>query len=63
MAGDRTDSVQQLDTKRLSISVPHSLYQELEAQAARNNVSLAWVARKALSEYLERDIPLLRTGN
>lgn len=63
MAGDRTDGVQQLDTKRLSISVPHSLYQELEAQAARNNVSLAWVARKALSEYLERDIPLLRTGN
>lgn len=63
MAGDRTDGVQQLDAKRLSISVPHSLYQELEAQAARNNVSLAWVVRKALSEYLDRDIPLLRTGN
>lgn len=57
MARDRTDGVQQLDTKRLSISVPHSLYQELEAQAARNNVSLAWVVRKALSEYLDRDIP------
>lgn len=63
MASDRTDSVQQLDTKRLSISVPHNLYQDLEAQAARNNVSLAWVVRKALSEYLDRDIPLLRTGN
>jgi metal-responsive CopG/Arc/MetJ family transcriptional regulator len=63
MAGDRTDSAQQLDTKRLSISVPRAVYQELEAQAARNNVSLAWVVRKALSEYLDRDIPLLRTGN
>jgi len=63
MANDRIDGVGQLDTKRLSISVPHSLYQELEAQAARNNVSLAWVVRKALSEHLNRDIPLLRTGN
>jgi len=63
MAGDRTDGAQQLDTKRLSISVPRAVYQELEAQAARNNVSLAWVVRKALSEYLDRDIPLLRTGN
>lgn len=63
MASDKPDGDQQLDTKRLSISVPYSIYQELEAQAARNDVSLAWVVRQALSEYLDRDIPLLRTGN
>lgn len=63
MAGDKTNDAQQIDTKRLSISIPHDLYQTLETQAAHNNVSLAWVLRKALTEYLDRDIPLLRTGN
>lgn len=63
MAGEKINDAQQLDAKRLSISIPHGLYQALEAQAARNNVSLAWVTRKALAEYLDRDIPLLRTGN
>lgn len=63
MAGDRAHDAQQLETKRLSISVPGAVYQELEAQAAVNNVSLAWIVRKALSEYLNRDIPLLRKEN
>lgn len=51
------------DTKRLSISVPHDVYQALEAEASNNDASLAWVVRKALVEYLDRDVPLLRTGS
>jgi len=51
------------DTKRLSISVPHDVYQALEAEASNNDASLAWVVRKALVEYLDRDCPFLRTGS
>ncbi len=51
-----------LETKRLSISVSPEVYRMLEARAAINDVSLAWIVRKALSEYLDQDIPLLRTG-
>lgn len=63
MANAKSDEGQHADTKRLSISVPHDVYQALEIRAARNDVSLAWVVRKALAEYLDRDIPLLRTGS
>lgn len=61
MAGSKPDDDQQPDTKRLSISVPRDVRQALETHAARNDVSLAWVVRKAIAEYLDRDIPLLRT--
>lgn len=53
----------QSDTKRFSISVPLDVYQALEVEALNNDASLAWVVRKALVEYLERDVPLLRTGS
>lgn len=62
MAEGKVDDGQHSDTKRLSISVPFDVYQALEARAAGNDVSLAWVVRKALADYLDRDIPLLRTG-
>lgn len=51
----------QPDCKRLSISIPREVYQAVEERAATNDVSLAWVVRKALVDYLDRDIPLLRT--
>lgn len=60
--GSKAEDRQHVETKRLSISVPSDLYQALEARAARNDVSLAWVVRKALGDYLDQDIPLLRTG-
>lgn len=63
MANTKPDDGQHTDTKRLSISVPYDVHQALETHAARNDVSLAWVVRKALAEYLDRDIPLLRTGS
>jgi predicted HicB family RNase H-like nuclease len=63
MASNKPDEGQHADTKRLSISVPHDVYQALELRAASNDVSLAWVVRKALAEYLDQDIPLLRTGS
>lgn len=62
MASKKADESGLSDTKRLSISIPHDVYQALDACAASNDVSLAWVVRKALIDYLDRDIPLLRTG-
>lgn len=61
MRNDPADSPQP-DMKRLSISVPHDVYQALEAEASNNDASLAWVVRKALVEHLDRDVPLLRAG-
>lgn len=63
MAYKRADESHHSDTKRLSISIPHDVYQALDACASSNDVSLAWVVRKALIDYLDRDIPLLRAGN
>lgn len=63
MASKKTDDGHSSDTRRLSISIPHDVYKALDACAASNDVSLAWVVRKALIDYLDRDIPLLRTGN
>lgn len=63
MASNKLDEGQHAETKRLSISVPQDVYQALELRAASNDVSLAWVVRKALTEYLDQDIPLFRTGS
>lgn len=63
MSFGKADHRRQGDTKRLSISIPSDVYKALDAHAASNDVSLAWVVRKALTDFLERDIPLLRTRN
>lgn len=52
-AGDRDRSV------RASISFPEEQYSVLEKIAAENRVSLAWVVRDAVDDYLKARWPLL----
>lgn len=47
-------------TVRASISFPEDSYQELERIADSQRVSLAWVVREAIDEYLKARWPLLR---
>jgi metal-responsive CopG/Arc/MetJ family transcriptional regulator len=46
-------------TVRASISFPEDQYKELERIAAQQRVSLAWVVRDAIEEYLKTRWPLL----
>jgi hypothetical protein len=48
-------------TIRASISFPESQYQLLEKVAAEHRVSLAWVVRDAVSQYMQAKWPLLST--
>lgn len=63
MVGIAARQVEQSGTMRLSVSLPRDVYQALEAKAAQNDVSLAWVVRKAVADYLDQDVPLLRAGH
>lgn len=49
-------------TVRASISFPEQQYQVLEQIAAENKVSLAWVVRDAIDDYLKSKWPLLPQG-
>lgn len=45
---------------RTTVSLPPDDYDELEALARKNRVSVAWVIRDAVQKYLESQTPLLR---
>jgi len=45
-------------TVRLSVSVPQKQYMELQQIAAEKRVSLAWVVRDAVLQYLSARTPL-----
>ena len=55
--------------KRLSISLEPSSYASLERLATDNDVSVAWLVRRAVAEFTERqssdqtELPLVRTGS
>ena len=55
----RHDSGAHERTVRASISFPEEQYQVLEKIAAENKVSLAWVVRDAIDDYLKSRWPLL----
>lgn len=59
----RHDSSAQERTVRASISFPEDQYQVLEKIAAENKVSLAWVVRDAIDDYLKSRWPLLPKGS
>ena len=44
---------------RLTVTLPHDVYRELEHRSSLQDVSIAWLIRKALSQYISSDIPLL----
>lgn len=46
-------------TIRLSVSFPESQYHLLERVAAEHRVSVAWVVREAVRQYMEAKWPLL----
>lgn len=58
----RHDSGAHERTVRASISFPEEQYQVLEKIAAENKVSLAWVVRDAVDDYLKSRWPLLPQG-
>lgn len=39
---------------RISISLPEQEYRELSALAEKHRISLAWLGRQAVAEFLER---------
>ncbi len=41
--------------QRLSIILPDQEFAELAAMAEKHNISMAWIGRKALSDFLERN--------
>ncbi len=45
---------------RLSVTIPSADYADLKRTAASKRVSLAWVVRDAIQEYLKSQTPLLR---
>jgi hypothetical protein len=47
-------------TTRVSISVPNDDYADLKKAALQKRVSVAWVVRDAVHEYLKNQSPLLR---
>lgn len=40
--------------QRLSINLPDGEYAELAVLADKHNVSMAWIGRKAINDFLER---------
>ncbi len=54
-----SDSTISARTLRASISFPENQYAVLERIAQQQRVSLAWVVRTAVQEYIENKIPLI----
>jgi hypothetical protein len=48
-------------TIRLSVTIPAADHAELKRTASSKRVSLGWVVRDAIREYLRSQLPLLRT--
>ena len=46
---------------RVSISIPTDDYADIKKTATRKRVSVAWVVRDALQDYLRNQAPLLRS--
>ncbi len=52
---------QEAATVRLSVTIPTDDYTDLKKTADRKRVSVAWVVRDAVQEYLRNQSPLLRS--
>ena len=46
-------------TNRLTVTLPSDVYDELERRANAQDVSIAWMIRKAVNYYLDSETPLL----
>lgn len=48
-------------TARLSITIPVEDYADIKTTATRQRVSIAWVVRDAIHQYLRNQAPLFRS--
>ena len=48
-------------TARLSITIPPEDYADIKTTADRKRVSIAWVVRDAIHQYLRNEAPLFRS--
>lgn len=46
---------------RLSVTIPADDYADIKRAAERKRVSIAWIVRDALSQYLREQAPLFRS--
>lgn len=46
------------DSVRTSVTIPAQMHAELEQEASRMGVSVAWVIRQAIGKYLDAERPL-----
>ena len=60
MATTRRSSQADGDTERVSVTFPRPHYSELQRIAEGKRVSVAWVVRDAVREYLAAQTPLFR---
>ena len=47
---------------RLSVSIPKEEYKELQELSRRMRVSLAWIVRDAIRQYIKTDAKKIRDG-
>lgn len=52
--------VKEKRTVRTSVTVSEGDYRDVESIAERKKVSVAWVIREAVEQYLSREFPLFR---
>jgi len=60
MATTKRTSQADDDKERVSVTFPRPHYSELQRIAENKRVSVAWVVRDAVREYLAAQIPLFR---
>ena len=56
----RRTGTPQRDPQRVSVTIPPDHYEELKQIAQRKRVSVAWVVRDAVENYLAAELPLFR---
>ena len=57
---NRSDRNRQIRNPRVSVTFPSPHYEQLQRLAAEKRVSVAWVVREAVREYLASQTPLFR---
>ena len=60
MAGPNPNVSDGRNTVRTTVTLPKEDHQELERIAEQKKVSLAWVVRDAVEQYLAQQAPLFR---
>jgi hypothetical protein len=60
MTGTSPNAEEERKTVRTTVTLPSRDYAELERLAERQRVSVAWVVRDAVEQYLKRSLPLFK---